>query len=292
MKNAEENIRSEVQNLKLAGHPKIIRFIDYHETETFYCIFQEYFQGDSLLQYVNMHKPLSEDQAKKIFFQLLSAVNFLHKNDISHRDIKFENVLIDNNLNIKLIDFGLSIFGNQLLTTYCGSLYYAAPECLLYQPYSGFSADMWSLGVVLFGMITGQLPWMDQNLNAVRSKIIESDYSLPNEIPDCCANIISRLLILNPDNRMSADECFIHPWFNLLFVKDMKQFHDFSENLQNDQLIQSQSIKSNSASNQHKVQQNCGRKKSPRRKTQTKTKSREHPSSIILKSTIIPQSKK
>jgi serine/threonine protein kinase len=77
---------------------------------------------------------------------------------------------------------------------------------------------MWSLGVVIFGMITGTLPWLDRNLNVVRSKIIENNYSLPNGISEACANIISRLLVLNPDNRLSADECLLLPWFDTQFI--------------------------------------------------------------------------
>lgn len=222
----EEHLCSEIRILQSIVHPNVIQFYEFYDSQNFFCLFQEYFQGYSLLEYVNMQGPLPEDQTKKIFYQLLSVVDFLHQNKISHRDIKLENILLDQNLKIKLIDFGLSIFANELLSTYCGSLHYTAPECILYQPYSGFFADMWSLGVVLFGMITGQLPWMDHNLKIVASKIVKLDYFIPDDVPVFCANIISRLLVLNPETRMPADECLTQPWFDEDFVKEMKQFID------------------------------------------------------------------
>jgi serine/threonine protein kinase len=136
--NDEENLCSEIAILQTVVHPNIIQFVDYCETQTFHCIFQVYFQGNLLLDYVKMYGALPENQAKKIFFQLVSAVSFLHKNNISHRDLKFENILIDEDLKIKLIDFGLSAKTDHLLSTYCGTTPYMLPECILDHPYSEF----------------------------------------------------------------------------------------------------------------------------------------------------------
>lgn len=220
--NDEENLRTEIKILQSVVHPNIIKLYDYCETQNFHCIFQEYFEGNLLLEYVNIKGSLSENETKKIFFQLVSSVSFLHKNKISHRDLKLENILIDQNLKIKLIDFGLSSFTDHLLSTYCGTLPYMPPECILYHPYSGHFADMWSLGIILFALITGKLPWLDKS-EQMKSKIIKNDYILPNETPSLCADIISRLLVLNPENRMSADECLLHSWFDPVFAKEMKK---------------------------------------------------------------------
>jgi serine/threonine protein kinase len=113
---------------------------------------------------------------------------------------------------VKLIDFGLSSSNPNFLSTYCGSFRYAAPECISHQPYKGSSADMWSLGVVLFAMINGKLPWMDSNLARVADKIVNCQYTIPAEVSDLCTDLISHLLVKDPSERFTAEEVKTHQW--------------------------------------------------------------------------------
>jgi serine/threonine protein kinase len=209
-----EHLRSEIQILQTIKHENLVEFIEFKELAEYYCIFMEYVEGESLLNFINSNNRLTENQAQQIFSQLISLMSFLHQKDISHRDIKPENILIQTDLTVKLIDFGLSSLSANLLSTYCGSFRYAAPECISNKPYKGSSADMWSLGIVLFVMICGKLPWMDSNLKRVADKIISADYIIPEGTPDLCADLISHLIVKNPSERLTAEEVKNHEWLN------------------------------------------------------------------------------
>jgi serine/threonine protein kinase len=182
----------------------------------------EYVEGESLFNFINTNMKLTEKQTKQIFVQLISLISFLHQNEIFHRDIKPENILVQSDLKIKLIDFGLSSSNPGLLSTYCGSFRYAAPECILCQPYKGSSADMWSLGVVLFKMITGKLPWMNSNFKRVTDQIINCKYHIPDETPILCSDLISHLLVKDPSKRFTAEEVKKHEWLICSFDKNQK----------------------------------------------------------------------
>jgi serine/threonine protein kinase len=147
---------------------KLKKFIELPEH---YCIFMEFIEGKTLSNLIKSNDRLTEKHAKHIFSQLISLVSFLHKNEVYHRDVKPSNIIVQSNLSIKLIDFGLSSLNSKLLSTYCGSFQYAAPECIQCQPYKGSSADMWSLGVVLFVMISKRSPWKDSNLKRMTNQI-------------------------------------------------------------------------------------------------------------------------
>jgi serine/threonine protein kinase len=121
----------------------------------------EHCEGGELLANIRLRKRLVERVASRMFNQLLDGIDYLHRLGIAHRDLKLENILLDHFSNIKVIDFGLgnTSAADRLLLTGCGSLGYAAPEMLLNEPYSGFKADHWSLGVILFSMLCGYLPY-------------------------------------------------------------------------------------------------------------------------------------
>ena len=104
---------------------------------------------------------LKERAAGRIFYQILNAVQYLHRLNIAHRDLKPENILLDTDYNVKLIDFGLSNYceNGKLLTTACGSPCYAPPEMVAGKQYNGIIGDVWSLGIIFYGMICGSLPF-------------------------------------------------------------------------------------------------------------------------------------
>lgn len=161
MKNYAANIQylhKEIDILSNLNHPNIIKFYNsvYYDNEL--CMIMEFVQGCDLFEKVCRVKYFTEPIAREIFVQMVSALHYVHQNNVSHRDIKLENFLIDNNNIVKLIDFGLSAKG-QIFTQKTGSKTYVAPEILTFYEYNGMIADIWSLGVCLFIMIHGFMPF-------------------------------------------------------------------------------------------------------------------------------------
>lgn len=137
-----------------------------------------------MLDYIISHGKLKEKQARKFARQIASAVDYCHRNSIVHRDLKIENILISKTGDIKIIDFGLSnLFSpeeNRKLKTFCGSLYFAAPELLQAKPYTGPEVDVWSFGVVLFVLVCGKVPFDDQYMPALHQKIKKGQVDYPS----------------------------------------------------------------------------------------------------------------
>jgi serine/threonine protein kinase len=164
-----------------------------------------------------MHGRLKERQARSFFRQILSAVDYCHHNSIVHRDLKIENILVEEKTgNIKLLDFGLSNFYNpaEELRTFCGSLYFAAPELLCGHAYTGPEVDVWSLGVVLYVLVTGRVPFDDKNLAALHEKIKACRLSVPDYVSDSCRELLGRMICRDPEMRATMDDVIFHPWVN------------------------------------------------------------------------------
>jgi serine/threonine protein kinase len=247
----KEHLLTEIRIFQSIRHPNLVHFIEFIETAQYYCFFMELIEGKPLSLFINSNHVLTENQAHQIFVQLISVISFLHQKEIYHRDIKPENILVQSNLKIKLIDFGLSSSNPNLLSTYCGSFRYSAPECILCQPYKGSSADMWSLGVVLFAMITGKLPWMNSNLKRVTEEIINTKYDIPKETPVLCADLISHLLQKDPSQRLTAEEVKQHQWIVNSFEK-RKNMTPSRRNSNFEKLIQPKIVKWISSSTSNK----------------------------------------
>lgn len=198
----------------------------------------EYVNGGQMLDYIISHGKLKEKQARKFARQIASAVDYCHRNSIVHRDLKIENILISKTGDIKIIDFGLSnLFSpdeDRKLKTYCGSLYFAAPELLQAKPYTGPEVDVWSFGVVLFVLVCGKVPFDDQYMPALHQKIKKGAVDYPNWLssgksapagappgdvrprwltqePEC-KHLISRMLVTEPKHRATMHEVMNHPW--------------------------------------------------------------------------------
>jgi serine/threonine protein kinase len=211
-KKDQEHLLSEIKILQTIEHPNLVKFFEFFESDHYYLIVMEYIEGETLSQLINSNSVLTECQARRIFTQLIELTSFLHQNNIFHRDIKPDNIIVQPDLNIKLIDFGLSSSNPNFLSTFCGSFRYAAPECILCQPYKGSSADMWSLGVILYLMITGNLPWRESNVKRITNKIINAKFQIPKETPFLCADLISHLLLKDPSQRLTVEEVKKHQW--------------------------------------------------------------------------------
>ena len=158
-------VKKEMSILKLVKHKYIIQLYEILQTEKYIFIVMEYCEGKDFMDYIISKNNLPESEALKYFQQLINALFYLHSQNIAHRDIKIDNILLDHNKNLKLIDFGLSTKyqENKLLDQPCGTIVYSAPEVLEGKLYHGMLADIWSSGIVLYGMLCGYLPFSEEN---------------------------------------------------------------------------------------------------------------------------------
>lgn len=200
----------------LLNHPNIVKLVDFLYSETCFFLIFEYVQGSQLFDIILEKGPIKESNARRIFRQMLSAINYIHENSISHRDLKIENILMDESGNSKIIDFGLSNFydNRYLLSTFCGSLYFAAPELLTGKKYLGPEIDIWSLGIILYVMICGTVPFDDKDIHSLQIKIKNAKIKFPNFVSKSAKNLISGMLLVNPSNRYSLKEIIGHDWTN------------------------------------------------------------------------------
>lgn len=157
----------------LLSHPYICGMIDVQRTNYHWYMLFEYVNGGQMLDYIIAHGRLKEKQARKFARQIVSALDYCHRNSIVHRDLKIENILISKTGDIKIIDFGLSNLYSprSLLKTFCGSLYFAAPELLQARQYTGPEVDVWSFGIVLYVLVCGKVPFDDQSMPQLHAKI-------------------------------------------------------------------------------------------------------------------------
>ncbi|KAI8320878.1 Pkinase-domain-containing protein [Martensiomyces pterosporus] len=212
--NKDIRIVREVAINRLLFHPHICMLHDVVVHPNHYYIFQELVSGGQMLDYIISHGRLKEKHARKFARQIASAIDYCHHNSIVHRDLKIENILISASGNIKLIDFGLSNLYSPRshLSTFCGSLYFAAPELLNAQPYIGPEVDLWSFGVVLYVLVCGKVPFDDQSMPALHAKIKRGHVEYPNWLSAECKHLLSRLLVVVPQRRATMGEVTRHPW--------------------------------------------------------------------------------
>ena len=210
-----ERLQKEINISSLLIHKNLNSLIDvFYQDQNFFLIF-EYSSGGNLLEYICEKRIISEEIAFIIFRQILDGIYYLHQNNIVHRDIKLENILIDIFPNIKLTDFGFSEYfdGENLLNTFCGTLAYISPECLLHKKFNGFQSDIWSLGVLLYVLVTGSYPWSVKKISITKYQILNGLYEIPSNISSSLNNLISKLLKINPIERISIPEIYNHEWF-------------------------------------------------------------------------------
>ncbi|KAG8533323.1 uncharacterized protein KY384_002106 [Bacidia gigantensis] len=198
----------------LLNHPYICAMRDVQRTHYHWYMLFEYVNGGQMLDYIISHGKLKEKQARKFGRQIASALDFCHRNSIVHRDLKIENILISKTGDIKIIDFGLSnLFSpRSSLKTFCGSLYFAAPELLQARQYTGPEVDIWSFGIVLYVLVCGKVPFDDQSMPQLHAKIKKGVVDYPNWLSPECKGLISRMLVTDPRQRAGLGEIMNHPW--------------------------------------------------------------------------------
>jgi serine/threonine protein kinase len=219
-------IDREINILKSLRHHNIVQIYTVIETSTSIYIVMEYASGGELFKLIVLKKRLSEYEACRYFQQIVSGVEYLHKLNIAHRDLKPENLLLDVKRNLKIVDFGLSNTYTDKLRTPCGSPCYAAPEMLQNKPYIGSKVDIWSIGIVLYAMVCGYLPFDEKNDDLLFKKITTGKYAAtPKFLSANLRDLISKILETNPEKRITFDQIKKHPWFST--SKPICTFHGF-----------------------------------------------------------------
>ena len=173
--------------------------------------------GDELYNYLHQNGRLPVEKAQKIFTQLVGAVTYVHKHYCTHRDLKLENILLDKHENVKLVDFGFTreYEGKaSYLQTYCGTVCYAAPEMLKGEKYAGEKVDVWSLGVILYALLAGELPFDEDDDNTTKTLILSSEPKYPDHLPADAKGLISQLLSKRPLLRPSLPDILAHPFLS------------------------------------------------------------------------------
>eukprot|EP00232_Nephroselmis_pyriformis_P004979 CAMPEP_0182903420 /NCGR_PEP_ID=MMETSP0034_2-20130328/31260_1 /TAXON_ID=156128 /ORGANISM="Nephroselmis pyriformis, Strain CCMP717" /LENGTH=515 /DNA_ID=CAMNT_0025038291 /DNA_START=214 /DNA_END=1761 /DNA_ORIENTATION=+ len=211
----DEKVRREIKILRLFMHPHIIRLYEVIETPTDIFVIMEYVKSGELFDYIVEKGRLLEDEARSFFQQIVSGVEYCHRNMVVHRDLKPENLLLDSRNNVKIADFGLSnvMRDGHFLKTSCGSPNYAAPEVISGKLYAGPEVDVWSCGVILYALLCGSLPFDDENIPNLFKKIKGGIYNLPSHLSPGSRDLIPRMLLVDPLKRITIPEIRQHPWF-------------------------------------------------------------------------------
>uniref|UniRef100_A0A671S978 MAP/microtubule affinity-regulating kinase 3 n=1 Tax=Sinocyclocheilus anshuiensis TaxID=1608454 RepID=A0A671S978_9TELE len=207
----------EVRIMKVLNHPNIVKLFEVIETDKSLYLVMEYASGGEVFDYLVAHGRMKEKEARAKFRQIVSAVQYCHQKCIVHRDLKAENLLLDADMNIKIADFGFSnefTLGNKL-DTFCGSPPYAAPELFQGKKYDGPEVDVWSLGVILYTLVSGSLPFDGQNLKELRERVLRGKYRIPFYMSTDCENLLKKFLILNPTKRGSLEQIMKDRWMNV-----------------------------------------------------------------------------
>ncbi|XP_065739826.1 serine/threonine-protein kinase MARK1 isoform X5 [Phocoena phocoena] len=203
--------------MKILNHPNIVKLFEVIETEKTLYLVMEYASGGEVFDYLVAHGRMKEKEARAKFRQIVSAVQYCHQKCIVHRDLKAENLLLDADMNIKIADFGFSnefTVGSKL-DTFCGSPPYAAPELFQGKKYDGPEVDVWSLGVILYTLVSGSLPFDGQNLKELRERVLRGKYRIPFYMSTDCENLLKKLLVLNPIKRGSLEQIMKDRWMNV-----------------------------------------------------------------------------
>lgn len=232
---AKQKIFQEARILTMLDHPNVARMLEVFENKgNIFCVMEYAKEGD-ILNLMKRKGPLPEDLARIIIIQVAHGLKHCHSKRVLHRDIKLDNVLLCDNYIAKICDFGISkvVKKGEIIREDCGTPAYTAPEVVSGNGYSGFQADVWSLGIMLFVMVTGKVPFKDQtkSLEILHQLIKKGEFSFPNNVvlSDNLKDLISKMLIVDPEKRIKIDEIIDHPWFKLPLISELIEFIKSSE---------------------------------------------------------------
>ncbi|ROV88054.1 hypothetical protein VMCG_10413 [Cytospora schulzeri] len=214
-KKDDSNLAREIHHHRQFVHPHIARLYEVVVTETLVWMVMEYCSGEELYDYLLRHGKLPVDKVQKTFTQLVGAVAYVHQQNCVHRDLKLENILLDKNENVKLLDFGFAREyegKTNYLQTFCGTICYSAPEMLKGEKYAGEKVDVWSLGIILYALLCGELPFDDDDDDVTRRKILAEEPKYPDHIPPDALSLLKQLLSKRPFPRPSLTDILNHPF--------------------------------------------------------------------------------
>uniref|UniRef100_A0A9J7YUK5 Maternal embryonic leucine zipper kinase n=2 Tax=Cyprinus carpio TaxID=7962 RepID=A0A9J7YUK5_CYPCA len=209
-------VKLEIEAMKNLSHQHVCRLYHVIETSSKIYMVLEYCPGGELFDYIIAKDRLSEEETRVFFRQIISALAYVHSQGYAHRDLKPENLLIDEDHNLKLIDFGLCAkpkggLGFELLTC-CGSPAYAAPELIQGKAYIGSEADVWSMGILLYALLCGFLPFDDDNCMVLYRKITRGKYSNPHWLSPASILLLNQMMQVDPKRRLTVKQLLDHPW--------------------------------------------------------------------------------
>lgn len=206
-------IEREIIIMKLISHQNIMALYDVWENKNDLYLILEYIEGGELFDYLIKRGKLQEFEAINYFKQIIDGISYLHQFNICHRDLKPENLLLDFNKNIKIADFGMAALEirEKLLETSCGSPHYASPEIVAGKNYHGAPSDIWSCGIILFALLTGHLPFDDENIRKLLLKVQNGSYVMPSDLSWEAKDLISKMLKVDPSERITIDLIMTHP---------------------------------------------------------------------------------
>lgn len=214
------NVRREIAIMKALNHRNIVNLREVLSSKSKLYIVMDLVRGGELFEQIERKGELDEKLARKYFQQLIDGIDYCHRRGVCHRDLKPENLLVDENGTLKITDFGVSsmkggVSGSDLLYTACGTPYYCAPEIIngAEEGYSGVKIDAWSCGIILYLLLTGTLPFQNEDMTQLYEQINRCKVDYPSWMPTDAKDLISRLLEKDPEKRYSLDEVKAHSWF-------------------------------------------------------------------------------
>ncbi|XP_036312926.1 sperm motility kinase 4A [Pipistrellus kuhlii] len=211
------DVSRELRCLRTLQHRNISRLLEVVVAPEEVHLVMEHVRGGDLREHLERRGRLTERQARAVFRQIAMALHLCHLRGFAHRDIKPDNILLEEDLTAKLADFGLSheATAGQLLTSWCGTLSYMAPEVLQREPYDGLKADVWGLGASLYKAVTGRVPFPGDSEEKIMDRIVEGRYKPPYYMSEAGRSFLQRLLTVDPDQRPTLEEAMRMPWMDL-----------------------------------------------------------------------------
>ena len=220
--NAKKKVVLEMSILEKLKHPNIVRLYEIFESEKHMLYVSELCVGGDLLTYVRKRRRLKESLAKYLFLQIIDGLRYMHSKGILHRDVKLDNILLDETGKVKIWDFGVSRFTKpgQVMTEQWGTPAYIAPEILKGRGYTGFGIDVWSAGVVLYAMLYGSVPFKGNGIQEMHPYILAGDYKLGDEASETAKDLMRKILNVDETERYTIDQVLAHEWMQNIKPKD------------------------------------------------------------------------